>query len=162
MSKFSSFVVFALGIGIIVVTLVTIVQKQFFPEPPPPPEEVIVIPKTDLPPLDLGTRDQFLAHIDQIFNAGGLGAIHDYVEKEWVPGRLLKGSVFSTADVSAGHIIDREVRRCDRQGSAMVDKAPVLSRVMPDLHVGRQGRLETWTKIESLQSFMLTVWYVGE
>lgn len=162
MSKFSSFIVFALGFAIIVVTLVTIVRKEFFPEPPPPPEERIVIPKTDLAPLDLGTREQFLAHLDQLFNVGGLGAIHDYVEKEWVPGRLLKGSVFSTADVSEARIIDREVRRCDRQGSALLDKAPLLSRVTPDLHVGRQGHLETWTKLESQQSFVLTVWYVSE
>jgi hypothetical protein len=162
MSKFSSFIVFALGFAIIAVTLVTIIQKEFFPEPPPPPEERIVIPKTDLPPLDLGTREQFLANLDQIFAAGGLSAVHDYVEKEWVPGRLLKGSVFSTSDTAAARIIDREVRRCDRQGAALLDKAPVLSRVTPDLHVGRQGRLETWTRLESLQSFMLTVWYVGE
>ena len=162
MSKFSSFLVFAFGLVLIVITAITIVRREFFPEPPPPPEERIEIPQTDLAPLDLGTRDQFMAQLDQLFTSGGLDAVHDYVEKEWVPGRLLRGSVFSTADVANARIIDRELRRCDRQGAALMDKAPVLPRVSPDLHVGRKGHLETWTRIKELQSFYLTVWFVSE
>ncbi len=162
MSKFSSFVVFAFGLALIAITLVTIVRTRFFPEPPPPPEERTVVPNSALAPLDVGTRDQFLTQLDQLYTAGGLDAVHDYVEKEWVPGRLVRGGIFSTADIVGARIIDREVRRCDHQGAALIDKAPVLPRVTPDLRVGRNGHLETWTRLQEVQPFYLTVWFVGE
>lgn len=122
----------------------------------------MVIPKCDLAPLPLGTREQFLAQLDKFYAAGGLDAVRDYVEKEWVPGRLLKGTVFA-GEVSAGHIIDREVRRCDRQGALLLDKAPVLPRVTPDNRMGQQQvSLETWTRLDNQQPYELMLWYVAD
>jgi hypothetical protein len=164
MSKFSSFLVFAFGLVLILAMAFTIVRSKFFPPAPPPPEERTLVAKSDLPPLDAGTRDQFLAQLDQLYTSGGLDAVRDYVAKEWMPGRVVRGNIFSTADVTSARIIDREVRRCDRQGGALLDKAPILPRSTPDLHIGREAHLETWTRIKDLQSFSfyLTVWYVGE
>jgi hypothetical protein len=162
MSKFSSFIVFAFGLVLIVGTMVAIVRTRFFPEPPPPPEERLVLPNSDLEPLDVGTRDEFLAQLDKIFLAGGLDEIHDYVEKEWVPGRLVRASIFATQDLARARIVDREVRRCDRQGIDIMDKAPVLARATPDLHVGKSVHLETWMRAEGTESFHLIVWFVGQ
>jgi hypothetical protein len=112
--------------------------------------------------LEVGSRDQFLGQLDQLYASGGLDAVHDYVQKEWVPGRVVRGTIFAALDVTSARIIDREVRRCDNQGSAMPNKAPVLARSSPELHIGREVRLETWTRLKEMQSFYLTVWFVPE
>jgi hypothetical protein len=162
MTKFSSFLVYTFGIALIGFLVFTIVRSNFFPPPPPPVEERTLITKSELAPLEVGTRDQFSSQLDQLYAAGGLDAVRDYVAKEWVPGRLVHGSIFTVLDVTTARIIDREVRRCDQQGSAMPNKPPVLARSAPELHIGREARLETWTRLKEMQSFYLTVWYVPE
>jgi hypothetical protein len=113
-----------------------------------------------MPPLELGSREQFMRDIDKIFATGGLAAVRDFLEAELVPGRVVIYGRTGTGETPRTYrLIDREMRRCDQGGATLLDKPPVLARVSAMLRIDDNGRIENWQRLESRQPFSITVWW---
>ena len=160
MSKFSSFLVFVFGLFLMIAVAVIFTQKSFFPPPPAPPEERLVLPVCNLPSLEIGTREQFGTRLSKVALADGLDGVKAYVEKEIVPGRSLLTSDSAADAMEERRIVDREVRQCDGDGVAPLDKPPVVARASPNLHAPGNLRIQSWTRSEGHRPFTLTIWWV--
>ncbi|CAN5892029.1 hypothetical protein BH11VER1_BH11VER1_01000 [soil metagenome] len=158
MTKFSSFLVFLFGILLLLAVGFTIVQR-FLPKPPNSAAELIALPKSDLPDLLIPPTEDFYLQLDKLTEAQTLDALHDYVEREMVPGRTL---ILSASHKSESPrrltIIDREVRRTNAQGVALLDKAPIVPRSSPNLRVGDEVILQTWTRRHISLPYYISVW----
>jgi hypothetical protein len=164
MTKFSSFVVFAFGIVILVVIVFTMVSR--IAETRQEKAQRLGAVRTevvpcDLPPLSLGTQDQFNQHLDKLFGTGGMSAIRDYVNKEFVPGRTFTIPATSVGDRPFTYIlVDREIRRCSSEGVIMMDVPPPLPRLVANMKLGNDAQIEHWSREASHDPFRLTVWWV--
>lgn len=154
MSKFSTFLVFVFGIFVMVAVTVMLAQKVFSPPQQAKREERIVLPQNDMPRLDIGGSDAMAKRLDKLFAEGGIDAVKQYVEAEFATGRkILLGP--GTAPV---RIVDREIRRCDASGVALMDRPPVLPRKSATLRLDDTCTMETWTRAEPAQPYLINVW----
>lgn len=158
MTKFSSFIVFLFGILLLLAVGFTLVQR-ILPKPPKTAAEMMVMPKSNLPDLTIPPAEDFYTHLDKLTESQTLDALQDYVERELVPGRTLVLAASSKSESSRRlTIIDREVRRTNAQGVALLDKAPVVPRSSPNLRVGDEVILQTWTRAHISTPYSITVW----
>ncbi|MFO0573236.1 MAG: hypothetical protein U1A78_04490 [Polyangia bacterium] len=67
-------------------------------------------PKSNLPPLNLGTGDELQARLDGMYNQGGLAAVSQWVEKELQPGREI------TYSGQSATLLDRSLWKGNAQG----------------------------------------------
>ena len=160
MSRFLSFLVFAFGGLLLLVVGLLFVQFYFNPSGDRNSERTVP-PKSDLPAINLGTSAVFDQQLDQIYESGGLEAIANHVKTEFVPGRhLLIPSNISTERTLEMIIIDREMRRCDADGSAMKDLAPVVPRANVDAKMEADVKLSTFNHVRIKEPYYITVWWV--
>ena len=160
MSRFLSFLVFAFGGLLLLVVSLLFLRFYMSPSEDRAPERTIP-PKCYLPPINLGTSSQFDQQLDQMYESGGLDAIANHVKAEFVPGRhLLIPSNISTERTLEMIIIDREMRRCDTEGSAMKDLAPVTPRAKADANMEADVRLTTFQHVRIKEPYYITVWWV--
>lgn len=158
MTKFSSFLVFLFGILLLLAVGFTIVQR-FLPAPPKSAAELIALPKTDLPDLTIPPNEEYYLYLDKLTDAQTLDALRDYVEREFVPGRtLVLAPSHKSESARRLKIIDREVRRTNAQGVTLIDKAPVVPRSSPDLRVGDEVILQTWSRPHMSLPYYISVW----
>lgn len=164
MNKFTSFIVFAFSIVIMVVIVFTMIRRAS--ETKEEQAERLGIVKTelvrcDLPTLDLGNQEQFNASLDERFEKGGLAAVRDFVEKEFVPGRsIVMPSNVPGEPLPSFSLIDREIRRCNTDGAVVLDAPPVLARGMATMKLGNDSLIETWSRTSINDPYQLTVWWV--
>lgn len=159
MSRFLSFLVFAFG-GLLLL-VVGLLFLQFFLSPSNDKGEHTVPPKSDLPAINLGTTAQFDQELDQMYESGGLQAIAGHVKAEFQPGRhLLIPSNISTERTQEMIIIDREMRRCNVEGSAMKDLAPIVPRAKTDAKMEADVRLSTFLHVHIKEPYYITIWWV--
>ncbi len=160
MTKFSNFIVFLFGILLLAAISFTLVQR-YFPEVDTSPKTSIVIPECDLPALRIPPGDEFRDLLNKIYNDGGVEAVRVYVEKEFVPGRTLILVPSHAAEPERERVlVDREVRRCDRHGTALLEKAPVVPRSSATLTVDDSVSLYNWQHTEIMEPFNLVAWCV--
>ncbi len=159
MTKFSSFLVFLFGALLLVVLGVTIVQR-FMPGQKAPEFEGDAIPHSDLPALVIESSEVFHAQLDSLYkDHGGLDGVRGHVEKEFVPGRtLILASTYKTEPAREFVVVDREVRRCDGEGAVMFNEAPVVSRASATLRMGKDGTLQSWSRLQIEMPFVLNAW----
>jgi hypothetical protein len=160
MTKFASFLVFALGLMLIGATIFMFVKKVNTPPRSMRANQELQLPACDLPPLELGTRDKFMEMLDSMSVTGGLGAVQKYVDKEFVPGRLITGGQSPGGGVRAHRLIDREIRQTDREGGALLDRPPVLARSSPMMRASDESQIESWPRLNSHPAYALTVWWI--
>ncbi len=159
MTKLSSFLVFAFGIFVIVAVAV-MSFKRTPSQSGQSSGEATELPQSNLPQLELGSREQFMKRIDNLFATGGLAAVRDYVEAELVPGRVIIYGRSGGVDAPRTYrLIDREMRRCDQSGGTLLDKPPILARAVALLRIDDNGRIESWQRLESRQPYSITVWW---
>ncbi len=160
MSRFLSFLVFAFG-GLLLL-VVGLLFLQFFISPSGDRGgEHTVPPKSDLPAINLGTVAQFDQELDQMYDSGGLQAIASHVKAEFQPGRhLLIPSNITTERTQEMIIIDREMRRCDTDGSAMTDLPPIVPRAKTDAKMEADVRLSTFLHVHVKEPYYITIWWV--
>ena len=84
MPKFYSTVVFIFGGLMMVVVGISMVQR-YLPWDEAEVNEATLVPPTDLPPLDLGSQEDFNQTLDRLQTEGGLPMIQRWVESELVP-----------------------------------------------------------------------------
>lgn len=161
MTKFSSFLVFFIGIVLLVIVGVMMVQR-FLPAAKKGADAEVVVPESSLPPLIIESKEQFHARLDNIFrDVAGLSGISGFVEREFVPGRVL---ILAATHKSEGArefvILDREVRRCDDDGVVLLGQPPVVPRTSKSLHMGGNGVILTWSRLQLDRPFILTTWCV--
>jgi hypothetical protein len=164
MSKFSSFIVFAFSIVILVVIAVTMVRRAV--ETNVEKQERLGIVKTelvpcDLPALEIGTQEQFHQQLDRLFDAGGITAVRDFVTKEFVPGRGVSSPSNVPGEPPIVHLlVDREIRRCNDEGVIIMDMPPVLPRLATNMKLGNDALIHRWSRTSSHSPYHLTVWWV--
>jgi hypothetical protein len=161
MSKFATFLVFVFGIFVMIAIAVIFTQKRFFPAPAAPPEEKIILPECTLPSLELGVREQFGIRLSKLASTGGLEAVKQFVEKEIVPGRALMAADSSADPLVERRVLDREVRQCDSEGVAPLDKPPLVPRASNVLRAGDKVKIQSWQRLEGPQPFVVTIWWVA-
>lgn len=160
MTKFSSFLVFALGAALIIIVGFNAV-RHFMPVQRKPGPEVEV-PVSALPPLPIQSKEAFEMKLDKIFlDEGGLDGLRRFVEQELPPGRRL---VIAPSHRSEPEhrlaIVDRELRRCDRNGVVLLEEPPVAARTSAKPEVGKDGVLQSWVRPRLEMPVHLTVWCV--
>src|SRR6218665_2207125 len=120
MTKFSSFIVFLFGLALIA-GMIFMIAQRFIPK-----EEVVVeqlvLPKNDMPALELPSHEAYLEQLVQMYRDGHLEAIREHVVNDFMLGRTLviKSNHPSEQD-RIFVMLDRDVRRCDQQGVAMME-----------------------------------------
>ncbi len=160
MTKLSSFLVFAFGIFVIVAIVVMSFRQTTPSSGQSSGEAKTELPQSNMPPLELGSRDQFMRDVDKMIATGGLAAVRDFLEAELVPGRVVIYGRTAAGDTPRTYrLIDREMRRCDQGGATLLDKPPVLARASAMLRIDDNGRIENWQRLESRQPFSITVWW---
>lgn len=159
MTKFSSFLVFAFGIFVIVAIGVLSFKHKSSSSGRTPSDTNTELPQSDMSPLELGSRDQFMRELDKLFASGGLAAVRDFVEAELVPGRLVNYGKSGGAEARTYRLIDRELRRCDQGGATLLNKPPVLARASAMLRIDGNGRIESWQRLDARQPYSITVWW---
>lgn len=161
MTKFSTFLVFALGAVLIIIVGINTV-KHFMPEPPRPGDEAAQLPPSDLPPLAVGTQAVFEVQLDRLFTeGGGVDGVKKFVEEEFKPGRELAVAPSGRMEMERRlGIVDRELRRCDRNGAVMLEQEPVVPRISAKPQVGNKGVLQSWVRPHLEVPLHLTVWCV--
>ncbi len=160
MTKLSSFLVFAFGIFLIGAIMVMSFKQTSSPSGQSSGNSNTELPQSKMPPLELGSREQFMRDIDKIFATGGLAAVRDFLEAELAPGRLvIYGRTGGVDTPRTYRLIDREMRRCDQGGATLLDNPPILARASAMLRVDESGRIETWQRLESRQPYSITVWW---
>ena len=165
MTKFSNFLVFAFGGLLLIVAgvfLVSNLLERWAPRPVSSGEATLELPECDLEPLRIEPGAQFHEHLDSIYAAtGGLGGVAGHAIKEFVPGRRLILIPLRKSDPPRSFlIVDRELRRCDRNGTALLEEAPVVQRLSSNLRMGSDSVLLTWTRPMLREPFTLTAWCV--
>jgi hypothetical protein len=158
MTKFSTFLVFLFGILLLLAVGFTIVQR-FLPKPPKSAAEMLALPKSDLPDLTIPPNEEFHLYLDKLTESQTLDELRDYVEREFVPGRtLILAASHNSEQPRTLIIIDREVRRTNAQGVTLLDKAPLVPRSSPDLRVGDEVLLQTWSRPHISMPYSISVW----
>jgi len=157
MTKVSSFLVFAIGIFLLVATFYSLGARYIDSRRTVEIEQVL--PKSELTPLRLASAVDLHRQLDEAYNKEGLDGVRAFVAGEFVPGRrLLLRSNYPNAPDREFLIIDHEVRRCSRDGGALMDKSPVLTRVAVGSQAAKQSVLQTWSRTEASQPYYLTLW----
>ena len=88
-------------------------------------------------------------------------SVRSYVESAFVPGRVIILPATLPGERAAEHVLlDREMRRCDSQGVAVIEQAPVLPRAVAHLRLGDDSTIHTWRRLELPQPFYINVWWV--
>lgn len=159
MSKFATFLVFLFGVFVMIAVAVIFTQRRFF-APPPPKEEKMELPESTLPELELGTREQFATMLSQLSQNGGVDAVRRFMERELVPGRALVAREFASDKPSSRRLVDRELRYCDIEGVAPLDKPPVLPRAAPVLRMSGKVEVQTVARTEVTQPFVIRIWWI--
>jgi len=159
MKQVSSFLVFSLGILLLVVSLYTL-GKRLFDSPNRPAQTALEIPTSDLPALYLNTTEEFHRQLDKVYDAGGgLDSVRNYVVQEFVPGRkIVLRSNFAGEPDREFIIVDRELRRCNADGGALLEKAPIAPRLGASQQATERATLQNWTRTNHQFPFFLTVW----
>ena len=119
-------------------------------------------------PIIVGARTQKrreedvkVSSLDERFEKGGLAAVRDFVEKEFVPGRsIVMPSNVPGEPLPSFSLIDREIRRCNTDGAVVLDAPPVLARGMATMKLGNDSLIETWSRTSINDPYQLTVWWV--
>ena len=163
MTRFLSFFVFAFGVILLALIGVMMAQRWINPKGAAGMEERTVAPHTEMPPLNLGTKDQFDQHLDQYYEAGGIASVGNHVKEDLVPGRLwIMPSTQSSDPPVEMVIIDREMRQCDADGTAMTNVAPLVPRATADAKMGDDVHLSTFARLHGREpSFYITTWWVS-
>ena len=162
MMKFSSFLTFVFGVLVMLAIGYIFVEKSMNPNENNKFDRT-VLPESNLPALTIGSQEQFLAQLDRLYEAGGVQAVSSYIEKEFVPGRtLVIPSTYMTEPAQQMVLLDREIRRSNREGAVMIEIPPVLNRVNASIHPGDDTVLRTWSRNTIQQPFNLTVWWVPQ
>lgn len=159
MSKFTSFVVFSFGLFLIGAVSVLVVQKHFFPPPLKPVEEQMRLPPTDLPPLEMEVSEEFEKSLDQMFESGGIEAVKQFVQKQFVPGRVVRVDLPQAGPTGEVQLVDREIRPCDLNGAVMLEKPPLLPRLMVAQNMGEGVFLATWSRVDTRKQFVFNAWF---
>ncbi|WP_050030790.1 hypothetical protein [Verrucomicrobium sp. BvORR034] len=154
MPKFFSTVVFLFGGLMMVVVAVSMVQR-YIPWGDQPADTAALIPPSDLPPLDLGTQEEFHQTLDRLYTEGGLPMVQSWVESQLVPGRTL---LIADATPTRLTLIDREVRPCDRSGALLMNRPASVPRRDADLRLGPQAVTVSWNRLEPPTPYALTTW----
>jgi hypothetical protein len=161
MSKFATFLVFVFGVFVMIAIAITFTQRNFFAPPPAPPEEKIVLPQCNRPSLEVGTREQFGQRLSRLAAKGGLDAVKEFVENEILPGRALLAADSASEPLTERRVLDREMRRCDSEGVAPLDKPPVVPRASNSLRVSDKVQIQTLQRLEGQQPFVVTIWWMA-
>ncbi|WP_038159236.1 hypothetical protein [Verrucomicrobium sp. BvORR106] len=159
MPKFFSTVVFLFGGLMMVVVAISMVQR-YLPWEGPSAGEVTVVPPTDLPPLDLGTQEEFHKTLDRVYNEGGLTMVQQWVASQLVPGRILligEGNP-TPATSSRMALIDREMRLCGRSGAILPSHAALVSRATPEVKLAQTLVSVSWSRLDAPTPYTLTTW----
>jgi hypothetical protein len=160
MSKFSSFLVFSFGILLLVVSIFKLGQG-LLTQDRNVSEPEMVLPVSDLPPLHLGQTEAFHEQMDKLFANSGLDGVKAYVAQEFVPGRhIIISSSFVSEPDREYVLLDREMRRCNPDGGALMDKSPVVPRAAASLQINSKVAIHTWTRKEAPLPFYITAWCV--
>ena len=161
-TKFTSFVVFLFGILLLLVIAATFVADWLkVPVGSSGLKVRTIPPPCTLAELNVGTGEQFMQMLDSLYERGGLDAVRDYVEKELVPGRLIVITSMPATDPPVEMmLIDREVRRCDLEGSVVLSVAPVLSRATAVPVMADDVKLTSWLRLQVKEPFVITTWWV--
>lgn len=161
MSKFATFLVFVFGVFVMIAIVITFTQRNFFAPPPAPPEEKIVLPQCNRPSLEVGTREQFGLRLSRLATKGGLDAVKEFVEKEILPGRALLAADSASEALTERRVLDREMRSCDSEGVAPLDKPPLVPRASNALRVSQKVQIQTLQRLEGPQPFVVTIWWMA-
>lgn len=156
MPKFFSTVVFLFGGLMMVVVAVSMVQR-YIPWGDQPVDTTALIPPSDLPPLDLGTQEEFHQTLDRLYTEGGLPMVQSWVEGQLMPGRTL---LITDATPNRLTLIDREVRPCDRSGTLLMNRPAAVPRRDADLRLGARAVTVSWSRLESPTPYALTTWSI--
>lgn len=160
-TKFTSAVVFTFGILLLLVIAASFVMQWTAAPVENGPKARTIPPKCDMPALNVGTVEQFAQRLDSIFNTGGIDAVREYVEKEFVPGRtIIITSALAGNTPSEMALIDRELRRCDTEGAALLGVAPVLQRATATASMNDDVQLSHQSRLQLREPFYLTTWWV--
>lgn len=159
MPKFFSTVVFLFGGLMMVVVAISMVQR-YLPWEGPSAGEVTVVPPTDLPPLDLGTQEEFHKTLDRLYNEGGLTMVQQWVAGQLVPGRvlLMGAGNFTEATSARLTLIDREMRPCGRSGAILPSQAALVPRTTPEQKLSQQLVAVSWSRLDAPTPYTLTTW----
>jgi hypothetical protein len=157
MSKFTSFLVFSFGLFLIGVVMMVVARKHFFADTKPA-EPKMTLPACDLPPLETASREEFEKNLDLMFESGGIEAIKRYAEKEFVLGRVVHVDWPQPDGVGETRVVDREIRPCDLNGTAELQKPPILPRLVVAQTMGDGVFLATWTRVDVKKQFVLNLW----
>ncbi|MFZ4767354.1 MAG: hypothetical protein ACOYMN_20565 [Roseimicrobium sp.] len=159
MTKFSSLLVSLMGIAMLIVLGVMMLQR-FIPVNEVEPEPELVLPQSDLPPLMVESKEVLQGRLDTVFKeAGGVAGVTSYVEKEFVPGRvLIFASAHETEPERKFVILDREVRQCDTDGVVIVSQAPLVPRVAVNMQLGQGSAIHAWSRLRLATPFVVTAW----
>lgn len=158
MPKFYSTVVFIFGGLMMVVVGISMVQR-YLPWDEQEVNEATLVPPTDLPPLDLGSQEDFNKTLDRLQSEGGFSMIQRWVESQLVPGRtLIIAGATPSQPSSRLALIDREIRPCDRDGTLMINQPATVPRKTSHLKLGSNAVTVSWTRPDAESPFTLTTW----
>jgi hypothetical protein len=116
--------------------------------------ESSVPPESDLPRLNLGSKDEFLAFIDSFAKDEGTQAVVKWAEKELQPGRLISYGG-QQEGLKFGTIYDRSIWRANQSGSA-TDEA--LLSPLTDEKSGAAELFGVWAWPLAKEPFLLRIW----
>lgn len=159
MPKFFSTVVFLFGGLMMVVVAISMVQR-YLPWEGPSAGEITVVPSSDLPPLDLGTQEEFHKTLDRLYNEGGLTMVQQWVTSQLVPGRHLLIGEGNLAEATSSRmaLIDREMRPCGRSGAILPSQAALVGRTTPEQKLSQQLVAVSWSRLDAPTPYTLTTW----
>ncbi len=158
MTKLSSFLAFLFGALLLLAVGFSIVQR-FLPKPRKTAAEMMELPTSNLSALRIPPNDEFYFNLDKLTESENLDAIRDYVKREFVPGRtLILTSAYKSEPTRVLKIIDREVRRTNKLGVTLLDKAPIVPRSSSNLRVGPEVIVQTWTRPHASLPYFIIVW----
>lgn len=157
MPKFFSTMVFLFG-GLMILVVGFFMVQRYLPDGSSTVRATLLPPPSDLPPLDLGSPEDFQKTLDRLDTEGGLGLVQRWVEGQLVPGRLLV--VGDTTPSRRLSLVDREMRPCTPEGVPLFDRPAQVDRTSRTFQLGTQGVTHTWTRSSGDSPFTLTVWSV--
>jgi hypothetical protein len=160
-TKFTSFIVFLFGILLLLVIAASFIMRWIEPSSSGGPKARTVPPACDLPALNVGTKEEFAQKLDSLFDKDGVDGVREFVEKEFIAGRLLIIAPTVSGELPAEMvIIDREVRLCDENGAEQMSVGPVVPRASGTPLMGDDVRLSSWSRVHLSKPLKITTWWV--
>ena len=160
MSRFTSFIVFTFGLFLIGAVSWLVIQKYAFPPPAKPAEEQIKLPECSLATLETGTREDFERTLDELFESGGMDSVKAFVEKEFVPGRMVHVDWPQAGGSGMPLLVDREIRKCNLDGVVLIEPPPILPRLMMAQIMGEEVFVATWQRVDPKRQFVVKAWFL--